>query len=1152
MNVLFVCQCEKRALTETRRILDQFAERRGDRTWQTSITQEGLNTVRKLLRQTARKNTAVACHWIRGLDHSEMLWVVGDASQFSPHGAVPTNTTQRNVLRSEHENDWHSGQDIHLLTVLAALLHDLGKASVAFQKRLRGEWEGRNIYRHEWVSLRLFQAFVGQDSDAAWLARLAKPSAEDDATWLSCLQRDGVDEVRDKHPFAALQHAPLAQALAWLVVTHHRLPQEPRPKNHGAPISTESQLKNVLHRITADWNEDARPHEARADDETTQSRAMPKPLAYWDISPQNLPVTTPLWRKRAARVAQGLLKRQAEKPAAQPPLHNPYVMHLSRLCLMLADHHYSSLGVINGKPQEGRVQGAAGFAAYANTRFDQHQAVLNQPLDEHLLGVAQHGGEITRALPSLCKELPHLARHKGLKKPSTEARFRWQNKATDLAAGMRMKAQNQGAFIVNLASTGCGKTLANARIMNALADPAQGMRCAFAMGLRALTLQTGRAFQGLLGLGDDELAICVGGAAHRALFEEQMRQAELSGSASGQALLDEDSHVLFEGNPDDHPLLRRVLRDPHAQSLIAAPVLVCTIDHLMPATESIRGGHQMAPMLRLMSGDLVLDEPDDFDMSDLPALTRLVFWAGLLGARVLLSSATLPPDLVQGLFAAYREGRQHYQDNRGEVPHKAMNVCCLWVDEFAAEYHGCADVQAFGERHQHFARQRVAALQKPKSPQHAPPRLAQLAMLDLASYKDKAEELPQAFAQRIVALATALHNTHHSTDPSTDKRVSFGLVRMANIQPLAEVALALYRADWPGGVRVHLCTYHSQYPLLLRSRIEQQLDTALNRKAPLAVFDLPDIRQRLDAHPQEADHLFIVLGSPVTEVGRDHDYDWAIVEPSSMRSLIQLAGRVRRHRPLAEGETITAPNVRVFQYNLKHWKNPGEVCFLRPGFESPVKFQLRSHNLFDLLRPLFDEPKEQGKFRITAAPRLLPDSNFKPTERLADLEHLRMQEAMQPRSNEGQAFNAATCWHTAAQDATTTATLPRSQRFRQDDGRDEVEFRLMPDEDADHYRLERVVHTQESRGRTSTKAEVWVHADSELRRIEDAQVQGPHISPWNGHDYLQALTELAEQLDMPLQDCAQRFGRVTLKESKSSAGDIPWRFHPALGFTRAP
>ncbi|MDZ4124310.1 MAG: hypothetical protein U1E02_09060 [Hydrogenophaga sp.] len=133
MNVLIISQCDKRALTETRRILDQFAERRGDRTWQTPITQDGLDTRRRLLRKTARKNTAVACHWIRGLDHSELVWVVGDRKRFNAQGAVPTNTTQRNILRGNDENDWHTGQDIHLLAGLAALLHDLGKASRAFR-----------------------------------------------------------------------------------------------------------------------------------------------------------------------------------------------------------------------------------------------------------------------------------------------------------------------------------------------------------------------------------------------------------------------------------------------------------------------------------------------------------------------------------------------------------------------------------------------------------------------------------------------------------------------------------------------------------------------------------------------------------------------------------------------------------------------------------------------------------------------------------------------------------------------------------------------------------------------------------------------------------------------------------------------------------
>ena len=65
---------------------------------------------------------------------------------------------------------------------------------------------------------------------------------------------------------------------------------------------------------------------------------------------------------------------------------------------------------------------------------------------------------------------------------------------------MRERSREHGAFVVNMASTGCGKTLANARVMYALADPAKGMRCAFALGLRTLTLQTGKAFRDLLGL----------------------------------------------------------------------------------------------------------------------------------------------------------------------------------------------------------------------------------------------------------------------------------------------------------------------------------------------------------------------------------------------------------------------------------------------------------------------------------------------------------------------------------------------------------------------------------------------------------------------------------------------------------------------------
>lgn len=1121
MNVLLVSQCSKNALTETRRILDQFAERRGERTWQTPITQAGLDTLRRLLRKTARKNTAVACHWIRGKDHSELLWIVGDARQFNERGATPTNLTRRNVLRSKDENDWHSLTAIHLLSSLAALLHDLGKASLAFQQRLRATGPvDRNQYRHEWVSLRLFQAFVGNSDDTAWLQRLINPTTDDDASWTTRLLRDGIEpNARSSKPFASLP--PLASAVAWLVLTHHRLPVMPiddatgkrLPLGARVPNLASAQLDALIRKIDAHWNE-----------QPTDNR--PEVIEpYWSF-PHGLPVTEDAWRKRAARIARKLLAI-SQGADARDWLADPYVMHLSRLGLMLADHHYSSL---TDTAQRSDLN--PGYPLYANT--NRETGAFNQTLDEHLLGVARHAGTVSHALPGFERHLARLVRHKGLRKRSADPRFRWQDRASDVADAMRERAARQGAFIVNMASTGCGKTLANARIMNALADPATGMRCAFALGLRTLTLQTGRAFRDELHLNDDTLAIKVGGAANRELFELEERIAEQSGSASTQALLPEDGGVLFEGNTD-HPLLQRLSHDPQVRALLAAPLLVCTIDHLTPATESQRGGRQIAPMLRLMSGDLVLDEPDDFDIDDLPALARLVHWAGLLGSRVLLSSATLPPALVQGLFDAYREGRQWFQRNRGERPGQASTVCCAWFDEFDQAQHDCGDDKDFADKHHDFVRRRHARLGH-----EAARRRAELLPLPLAG---KAHDvLRQTFAETVRGAALRLHAAHHAIDPHSGKRVSFGLVRMANIDPLFDVALALYALGAPEQVRIHLCAYHSQYPLLIRSTIERRLDAALNRRQPEAVFDLPEIRGLLDANA-EVDQLFIVLGSPVTEVGRDHDYDWAVVEPSSMRSLIQLAGRIRRHRP---GEVELA-NVHVLDSNLRHFERPGQPAFCKPGFETnDPRFRLQSHQLDTLLAP------EQREI-IDARPRILapPDEVLAPTQRLEDLEHARMQSQMRPQSGEAELteyekrkgkravapLNATTHWTHPG--VWLTAVLPQQQPFRHDPI-PRVEVALLPDEDGEDYRLHRV---DPGKRRWEKR---YVEIDEGLNhRIPDARVRGTRIGAWGQTDYMTELAELAEALDMSLAQCAERYGTVTLPDSTQG-----WRFHPALGFTR--
>ncbi len=1156
MNVLFISQCSKRALTETRRILDQFAERRGDRTWQTPITQAGLETVRKLLRQTARKNTAIACHWIHGKDHSELLWVVGDGRQFNAEGAVPTNTTVNDVLRADDENTWHHLPLMTALSALAALLHDLGKATQAFQDRLRQPGlRERNLYRHEWVSVRLFQAFVGNDDDAAWLQRLAAGSdaaldaAAFEAQWLDhqngCLLRDGLDtpQAEGRLPFAVLP--PLAQAVAWLILTHHRLPCLPVAKANGSsdedidlpqnqycrfgahPNSVNLlTLQALLQRISADWNE---PRE-------TSSDATVR--AYWTF-PHGLPVVMLPWRKQAARYAQKLLAL-SQQPSQIKPLADPFAMHVSRLCLMLADHHYSSIEEEEcRKPYRN-----PSYALYANTSKNPAGAsVFNQTLDEHLLGVQAHASLVAHSLPSLVRSLPALQNHRGLKKRSADARFQWQDKAADVAASVRQRSASQGAFIVNMASTGCGKTLGNARIMNALANPQVGLRCAFAIGLRTLTLQTGRVFQHDLGLGEEQLAIQVGGAASRALFEHWEAQAEASGSASSQALLDEGGQVLFGGN-DRHPLLERLSNDAKVRSLIAAPLLVCTVDHLTPATESLRGGRQIAPMLRLMTGDLVLDEPDDFDMADLPALTRLVHWAGLLGARVLLSSATLPPALVEGLFLAYQAGRTVFQQHRSERPSEAPRICCLWIDEFHQTALDCPDRATFQAAHAEYVQKRTVQLSKTEVR-----RRAQIVPLPPEwNGMDKALRRTD-FARFLLECAWQLHQQpqNHSLDPASGKRISMGLIRMPNIEPLFDVALAMYQQGIAvAGVHVHLCVYHSQFPLLARSSMERQLDTLLNRRSatgsPDPVFQQPAMRALIDAHP-EKDQLFIVLGSPVTEVGRDHDYDWAVVEPSSMRSFIQLAGRVRRHRAGA----VDKANVLLLDSNLRAYEQPGKAAFCKPGFETEkvnaktdaaYYFHLQSHSLQELLHP-----QTQGTidWPIDARPRIVNADRLQPRKNLVDLEHARMHDAMLPRNQDHAAatpVGRAASLHWASNERLwLTGLLPQYQRFRYDRA-PRVDVVWLPDDEEERLSLHRVVDGQR-RGES-----LYPAVESQLHRIP--LVTQTNITPWIRVDLLNELTHLAQSKDWSLLQCAKHYATATLPDQQQG-----WRWHELLGFSRA-
>jgi CRISPR-associated endonuclease/helicase Cas3 len=173
MLVTFISECEKNALKRTRRVLDAFANRIGNNTWQTPITQEGLDAVRKLLKRTASKNTAVSCHQLKSRIRTQLLWIVGNKNKFNNEGIVAVNYTEQDKFIGEinmseiYANTKKQPLDKHLFAVgvvaqeimntfttdkvlqksafIAGCWHDIGKLEYHFQEWLNKKLENKKL-----------------------------------------------------------------------------------------------------------------------------------------------------------------------------------------------------------------------------------------------------------------------------------------------------------------------------------------------------------------------------------------------------------------------------------------------------------------------------------------------------------------------------------------------------------------------------------------------------------------------------------------------------------------------------------------------------------------------------------------------------------------------------------------------------------------------------------------------------------------------------------------------------------------------------------------------------------------------------------------------------------------------------------------------
>ena len=381
----------------------------------------------------------------------------------------------------------------------------------------------------------------------------------------------------------------------------------------------------------------------------------------------------------------------------------------------------------------------------------------------------------------------------------------------------------------------------------------------------------------------------------------------------------------------------------------------------------------------------------------------------MLGRKVMISSATIPPSLAEGFFNAYQEGWKLHSAFKQQT----QLIACAWVDEFKTQVETITATDSkerathYQKTHQQFIVKRIEQLKQQTIKRKG-------YIVDCEALYQQSTNNTQSTEQQYFALIqqqiTRLHQQHHTIDNQTGKKVSFGVVRMANIPPCIALSQYLLNADWDNTISPKIMAYHSRQVLLLRHEQEKHLDEVLKRKEKSGemprAFNNATVRQHLNR--TNANHvIFILVATPVEEVGRDHDFDWAVIEPSSYRSIIQLAGRVRRHRK----EVINTSNIAIMQYNLKGLRHNNKASYCRPGFENEKSLRLNNHDL----KTLLDE--KDLRHAINANPRIQEATPLRFQEQLADLEHKAISDSIKNYNAKGaqslQAWLSEYWWMTA-------------------------------------------------------------------------------------------------------------------------------------------
>ena len=419
--------------------------------------------------------------------------------------------------------------------------------------------------------------------------------------------------------------------------------------------------------------------------------------------------------------------------------------------------------------------------------------------------------------------------------------------------------EHDAAFVVLAAETGSGKTLGGYRIMSALRNDQP--RFNFAVGFGALAVQTEAEYRSMLGLSQDQVALVVG---------KRFQKQETENREEGQT--DEVIEVLH-GRDDTIPESLKSALNNKMRRIIATPIVVTTIDHLVSAA-AMSKGDDIPSALRLATSDMFIDEIDSFDARGLHVIARLAFISGLYGRHFVISSATVTPEIVKLLYRSWREGYGVYQSVFSGKAHMALITNAEQDGKNLSERLDADDIEGMVER-MHRVGQAISE-RSGKSPR----------FLNIIPFEKGGIETQ---FERIFNTCLDLAD-HHAQNNLSGGFVMFNTA--SDAQKFALFLINKLKKDAPD-MNVRITCYTNRLSRKNRQKVERFLGELYNRKDDAWLHSKHYARMTDDGKKR---CIHIVATTSIMGVGRDYDFDWCILEPSTEKALIQAAGRVQRHR----------------------------------------------------------------------------------------------------------------------------------------------------------------------------------------------------------------------------------------------------------------